>query len=150
MLFFSGDTDLNELIDSLQDNPEILTTPYFPKHKPVEGGAESIVNELYTGETIVHLLAKEGCVEILRKLLDFSESPKVDKCILVEALLRHDESGWSPLMSAMKADRNVEPIIEMFLKFLEIEAATEDVQKMINIPKEVKAEINNGNVLKLH
>ena len=96
-----------------------------------------VENELYTGETIVHLLAKEGCDKILKRLLDLKENPKIGKAKLVEALLKHDESGWSPLMSVVKADQNVEAIAEMFLEFLEEEADVEDVKKMICIPKEV-------------
>ena len=107
------------MVDSLESKPEILTTPYFE-------------DKLDTGETIMHLLAKEGCVEPLRKILDMEEHPKIDIQKLVEAILQDDNAGWSPLMTALKADRNVEDIVELFLKFLEEHANTEDIKKMIN------------------
>ena len=138
----------------VEDNPDILTEPYFKKERKVlpeevtiyvndtlqynDDTGVTVENELYTGETIVHLLAKEGCDKILRRLLDLKENPKIGKAKLVEALLKHDGSGWSPLMSVVKADQNVEAIAEMFLEFLEEEADVEDVKKMIRIPKEVK------------
>ena len=135
----------------VENNPNILTEPYFKKERrllPEEvrtyvndtshhDAGVTVENELYTGETIVHLLAKEGCDKILKRLLDLKENPKIGRAKLVEALLKHDETGWSPLMSVVKADQNVEVIAEMFLKFLEEEADVEDVKKMICIPKEV-------------
>ena len=65
------------------------------------------------------------------------EHPIIDKTKLVEALLKYDKAGWSPLMSALKADRNVEGIVELFLKFLEKYASTEDVNTMTKENPEV-------------
>ena len=37
-----------------------------------------------TGETILHHLAKEGCIEALTKILDLEETPKINQSKLVE------------------------------------------------------------------
>ena len=110
--------------DKLRNTPDHLTKPYFK-------------GDLDTGETIIHLLAKGGCVEVLRKILDFSGKPGIQKSKLVEAILQYDDAGWSPLMSAMKADRNGEIIIKMLLEFLENESTITDVEQILRVPKEV-------------
>ena len=114
-----GETDLNQLIDSFDETPEKLKEPYFD-------------GELDTGETLIHLLAKEGCTELLQKLLDLNERPKIEKSKLVEALLMQDKAGWTPLMSSVKADRNVDEIVKMFLEFLEAHSNTSDVEKIFS------------------
>ena len=101
----------------MESDPDILIKPYF------EG-------DLDDGETVMHLLAKEGCIETLRKILDVDEHPKIDETKLVESLLKYDNAGWSPLMSALKADRNAEAVVELFLKFLEQYADTKHVNEM--------------------
>jgi hypothetical protein len=68
-----------------------------------------------TGETILHLLAKEGKVEILGNLLDDARVEKE----LVTALLQQDKLGWNPIMAGTKADSGVEEMVKMFLAFLE-------------------------------
>lgn len=69
-----------------------------------------------TGETILHLLAKEGKVEIVQNLL---EDTRVEK-ELVEALLKQDKLGWNPIMAATKADSGAaEEIMRLCLAFLE-------------------------------
>ena len=67
-----------------------------------------------TGETILHLLAKEGKVEILQSLV---EDARVEK-ELVPALLKQDKLGWNPIMASTKADSGIEVMVEMFLSFL--------------------------------
>ena len=54
-------------------------------------------------------------MEILQNLL---EDTRVEK-ELVEALLKQDRLGWSPVMAAIKADSGGEEIVAMFLSFLE-------------------------------
>ena len=80
-----------------------------------------------TGETIMHHLAKEGCVEVLRKIL---QDLNIENQKLVEALTLRDKAGWSPLMAAVKADRNVEDVLKLFLRFLEENAETSDVDDL--------------------
>ena len=71
-------------MDSLAKEPEKLITPHNTD----------------TGETILHLLAKEGKAEILGNLLD---DPRMEK-ELVKSLLKQDKLGWNPIMAAVKAD----------------------------------------------
>ena len=52
--FFLGDSELTDYVDSLARDPDRFIIPHN--------------ND--TGETILHLLAKEGKVEILRNLFD--------------------------------------------------------------------------------
>ena len=78
-----------------------------------------------TGETILHLLAKEGKVEILRNLLD---DTRVEQD-LVRAILNQDKLGWNPIMAGTKADSGIEEIIEMFLAFLETRMKPNQVEK---------------------
>merc|ERR1712126_516609 len=61
---------------------------------------------------------------------DLEETPKIKADQLVKAIIHCDKSGWSPLMTAMKSERNVDEVLDLFLKFLEIHATTEDVDKM--------------------
>ena len=89
-----------------------------------------------TGETIMHHLAKEGCVEVLRKIL---QDLKIEKPKLVQALTIRDKAGWSPLMAAVKADKNVEAVLELFLSFLEEHAETSDVDDLTMSNPEVKS-----------
>ena len=65
---FLGDTELNDYMDSLARDPNKFITPHNAD----------------TGETILHLLAKEGKMEILHNLL---EDSRVEKD-LVRALLQ--------------------------------------------------------------
>ncbi len=65
---FAGDSELNDYMDTLASNPGKFVTPHNAD----------------TGETILHLLAKEGKVEILQNLLD---DHRVEK-ELVAALLQ--------------------------------------------------------------
>ena len=140
MYFFSiisGETELDKLINDLEDEPDDLLRPYLEEE---EHTSEQVINskdECYSGigETIIHVLAKEGCLETLRKILSLEEKPVIEEGKLVEALLKPDKAGWSPLMAAVKADRNVDDIIYLFLTFLEAHATTEDVEKLIRIPK---------------
>ena len=139
MLFFSsGETTLEELINSLEGNPDILLRTYFDGIEKISGTIETQKKDdetfVDTGETIMHLLAKEGCIEPLRKILDLDDHPKIEASKLVLSLLKHDVAGWSPLMSVLKADRNVEEIIKLFLNFLEGHADSNDVEEMLKMP----------------
>ena len=87
------------------------------------------------GETILHILAQEGCLETLRKILSVNERPVIDESKLVDALLIYDNAGWSPLMAAVKSDRNVDDVIQLFLRFLENHATTEDIKELIGKPQ---------------
>ena len=125
------------MINNLEDEPDNLLRPYLEEE---EHTSEQVINskdECYSGigETIIHVLAKEGCLETLRKILSLEEKPVIEEGKLVEALLKPDKAGWSPLMAAVKADRNGDDIIYLFLTFLEAHATTKDVQKLIRIPK---------------
>jgi hypothetical protein len=73
-ILFSGDTELNEYMDSLARDPDKFIRPHNAD----------------TGETILHLLAKEGKMEILHNLL---EDARVEKD-LVRALLQQVLAGW--------------------------------------------------------
>jgi hypothetical protein len=86
-------------MDGLARDPDRLTTPHNTD----------------TGETILHLLAKEGKTEILQNLI---QDTRVEN-ELIEALLKQDRLGWSPVMAAIKADSGGEEIVAMFLTFLE-------------------------------
>ena len=68
VLAFAGDTELNDYMDSLARDPNKFITPHNAD----------------TGETILHLLAKEGKMEILQNLL---EDSRVERD-LVRALLK--------------------------------------------------------------
>ena len=67
---FAGDTELNDYMDSLARDPNKFITPHNAD----------------TGETILHLLAKEGKMEILQNLL---EDSRVERD-LVRALLKQE------------------------------------------------------------
>ena len=107
---------LDVLINSLESTPENLLR-------------RAINSE--PGETILHILAQEGCLETLRKILSVNERPVIDESKIVEALLMYDNAGWSPLMAAVKSDRNVDDVIQLFLTFLESHATTGDIKKLI-------------------
>lgn len=99
-------------MDSLAEDPERFTRPHNGD----------------TGETILHLLAKEGKVEILEKLI---EDQRMEKD-MVKGLLFQDKLKWTPVMSATKADSGSKDIIEIFIKFL-LEKITDfnDVVKLL-------------------
>ena len=121
MLFdeYLGETEWTRLLEAFEEHPELLKKPYFDR-------------ELDTGETIVHLLTKEGCIELLTTLLYSDGKLKFEKTLLVKALLQYDNTGWSPLMSCVKADQNVEEVINLCLKFLDENAVASDVDEMIS------------------
>ena len=124
---------MEELINSLEKFPENLTQSFLEMEDIAnDKEAAADVNELEddTGETILHHLAKEGCIEMLTKILDLEETPKIKADQLVKAIIHCDKSGWSPLMAAMKSERNVDEVLDLFLKFLEKHATTDDVDKM--------------------
>ena len=124
---------MEELINSLEKFPENLTQSFLEMEDIAnDKEAAADVNELEddTGETILHHLAKEGCIEMLTKILDLEETPKIKADQLVKAIIHCDKSGWSPLMAAMKSERNVDEVLDLFLKFLETHATTDDVDKM--------------------
>lgn len=117
--FFSGDSELTDYMDFLASNPDKFTTPHNAD----------------TGETIVHLLAKEGKVEILQSLLD---DPRMERD-LVAALLQQDKLGWNPIMTATKADSGVEDMVKLFLVFLEPRMDAAEVTRLLtaeNISKD--------------
>ena len=124
---------MEELINSLEETPENLIEPYL-KINEIANDEEMAadVNEIDfdTGETIMHYLAKEGCVEVLGKILDLEEKPKIEKSKIVESIIKRDHAGWSPLMAAMKSERKVDEVLDLFLRFLEVHATTEDVDMM--------------------
>ena len=67
-----------------------------------------------TSETILHELAVEGKAKVIKFLLEKDEM----KDLIVGNLLLQDNLGYTPLMSATKANKNGKEIIEMFLNFL--------------------------------
>ena len=76
----SGETELDKLINDLEDAPDDLLKPYLEEE---EYTSEQVTNsqeesDSGTGETIIHVLAKEGCLETLRKILS------LEKMILME------------------------------------------------------------------
>lgn len=85
-------------MDALAKDPEQFSRPHNPD----------------TGETILHLLAKEGKVEILESLL---HDGRLEGDI-VRGLLFQDRLKWTPVMAATKADFGAKDIIEMFIGFL--------------------------------
>ena len=127
---FLGETCLDALINSLESMPDNLQRPYLALVVDSEIGVDS-----ETGETIFHILAQEGCLKTLRKILSVNERPVIDESKIVDALLIYDNAGWSPLMAAVKSDRNVDDIIRLFLTFLESHATTEDIKKLIGKPQ---------------
>ena len=96
--FFSGDSELAEYMDNLARDPERFTQP----------------QDVNTGETTLHILAKEGKVEIIESLLNDVRMEDY----MVSGLLKQDKLGWTPLMSATKADTGAREIMEKFLNFL--------------------------------
>ena len=96
---------------------------------------KALDDEYGRGETIMHILAQEGCLETLQKILRVKERPVIDESRLVDALLIYDNAGWSPLMAAVKSDRNVDDVIQLFLRFLEKHATTEDIKELIGKPQ---------------
>ena len=117
----------------MESTPENLSRPYLEVEETSEKGVDSD-----TGETIFHILAQEGCLETLRKILSVNERPVIDESRLVDALLISDNAGWSPLMAAVKSDRNVDDVIQLFLTFLESYASTEDIKKLIGKPQVIR------------
>lgn len=113
MLSFAslGDSELNDYMDGLAKDPNKFTTPHNAD----------------TGETILHLLAKEGKLEILENLLDDTRV----ECELVKALLQQDKLGWNPIMTASKADVGAEDIMEIFLKFLDSRGLDPDQMNLL-------------------
>ena len=85
-------------MDNLARDPERFTQP----------------QDVNTGETTLHILAKEGKVEIIESLLNDVRMEDY----MVSGLLKQDKLGWTPLMSATKADTGAREIMEKFLKFL--------------------------------
>ena len=148
----TGQTTLEELINSLEENPENLTEPYL-KIDEIANNEEMKADEkeldLDTGETIMHYLAKEGCVEVLSKILDLEEKPKIEKSKIVESIIKRDHAGWSPLMAAMKSERKVDEVLDLFLKFLEIHATTEDVEQMTTENPNVIFELLDSHMIKI-
>ena len=67
-----------------------------------------------TSETILHELAVEGKAKVIKFLLEKDEM----KDLIVGNLLLQDNLGYTPLMSATKANKNGKEIIETFLNFL--------------------------------
>lgn len=135
------------LINNLEKYPENLTESYLKIDDIVQDEETAPVeNELDddTGETILHHLAKEGCIEALTKILDLEETPKINQSKLVEAIIHLDNSGWSPLMAAMKSERNVNEVLDLFLKFLEKHATSEDVDKLTKENPKVRFFIFKG------
>ena len=116
--------------------PENLTKPFL-EIEEIANDKETAADEKElqddTGETIMHHLAKEGQVEVLRKILDLEERPKIKASTIVEAIITRDKAGWSPLMAAMKSERNVNEVLDLFLRFLETHATTEHVDKMTEV-----------------
>ena len=116
--------------------PDDLTRPFLETEE-IANDKETAANkkelEDDTGETIMHHLAKEGQVEVLRKILDLEDTPKIKASTIVEAIITRDKAGWSPLMAAMKSERNVNEVLDLFLRFLESHATTEDVDKMTEV-----------------
>jgi hypothetical protein len=109
---FLGDSELNDYMDSLARDPERFSRPHNAD----------------TGETILHLLAKEGKVEILESLL---HDGRMERDV-VRGLLFQDRLKWTPVMAATKADSGAKDIIEMFLRFMDqqLESA-EDVATLM-------------------
>ena len=117
----------------MESTPDNLLRPYLAVVVDGERGVDS-----ETGETILHILAQEGCLETLRKIISVNERPVIDKSKIVEALLIYDNAGWSPLMAAVKSDRNVDDVIQLFLTFLENHATTEDIKELIGKPQVIR------------
>ena len=131
--FHLGDSELNEYTDSLARDPERFSRPHNGD----------------TGETILHLLAKEGKVEILENLLQvlifrnifnaltqphaiFIVQDERMKKDVVRGLLFQDRLKWTPVMAATKADSGAKDIMEMFLNFLaENLSSTEEVAALM-------------------
>ena len=124
---------LGAYINSLESTHDKPLRPYLEVVVDSEKGVDD-----ETGETILHILAQEGCLETLRKILSVNERPVIDKSKIVEALLIYDNAGWSPLMAAVKSDRNVDDIIQLFLTFLESHATTKDIKKLIGKPQVIR------------
>ena len=124
------------LVNSFEMTPDNLTKPFL-KIEEIANDKETVASdeelEDDTGETIMHHLAKEGQVEVLRKIMDLEETPKIKASTIVEAIIKRDKAGWSPLMAAMKSERNVNEVLDLFLKFLETHATTDDVDKMTEV-----------------
>ncbi|TRY73782.1 hypothetical protein TCAL_16897 [Tigriopus californicus] len=98
MASMPADSEIHEYMDGLAKDPNRYFTPHTPD----------------TGETILHLLAKEGKLEIIQNLL-------VDTRVesqLVRALLLPDKLGWNPIMASTKADSGIEEMMFEFLTFL--------------------------------
>ena len=114
----------------MESTPDNLLRPYLAVVVDGETGVDS-----ETGETILHILAQEGCLETLRKILNVNDRSVIDESRLVDALLISDNAGWSPLMAAVKSDRNVDDVIQLFLRFLEKHATTEDIKELIGKPQ---------------
>ena len=85
-LYFTEQSLLSVYMDALANNPERFTTAEIED----------------TGETRLHLLAREGKVEILESLL---KDTRIEED-LVRGLLFPDKLNWHPVMSATKADRS--------------------------------------------
>ena len=96
----------------MSEHPEKLTTP----------------QNLDTGETILHLLSKEGKLEIIGTLMEDNRLHKN----LVDALLQQDKLDWNPVMTTIKADSGGPEIMEKFLSFLESNLCSETLPKLLD------------------
>ena len=96
-----------------------------------------------TGETILHVLAKEGKVGIIKHLL---KNDKISDDI-VRLLLSPDYLGWTPIMSAIKADRGTKEIIDMFLEFLLEHMKSNQLEELFQAHKDHRALLVTEDIL---
>lgn len=94
-----------------------------------------------TGETALHILAKEGSINELQVVLDSKQSSVDEKKEIVKTILQHDDAGWSPLMRALQADKDVKEVSEILLKFIEDNIDAVDVEQMIQPCKSVRTSL---------
>ena len=89
------------------------------------------------GETGLHLLAKEGCLDAFQNILDQIRGQSDKKIDVINALLEYDATGWSPLMRVLQTDHNAKEVAELLFRFLEDNADILYINQMISPSRKV-------------
>lgn len=113
ILLVLGDSELRDYVDGLASNLEQFAQPH----------------NIDTKETILHLLSKEGKLEILQSIL---QDERMQQNI-AEGLLVPDELKWTPIMAATIAVKDAENIVEMFIDHLDERLEkSEDLERLMS------------------